>query len=166
MVKKAVICLRAIAAILAFSLAASGQGRDAEKKTEPAPVVVFVCEHGAAKSIVAAAHFNRLARERGLNLRAIARGTNPDKEIAPKAVLGLQADGLRSSEPAPKKISKDDLIGVRRVITFCALPDGYTGEVKVESWDGVPSMDEDYGKVRDWLAPRINRLLEELRGKN
>ncbi len=28
-------------------------------------VAVFVCEHGAAKSIVAAAHFNRIAREKG-----------------------------------------------------------------------------------------------------
>lgn len=166
MVKNAVVCLKAFAAILVFSLAASGQNQDVEKKTEQTPVVVFVCEHGAAKSVVAAAHFNKLARERGLDLRAIARGTNPDEEIAPKAVLGLQADGLTSSEPAPKKIAKSDLIGARRVITFCALPDGYTGEVKVESWDGVPSMDEDYGKARDWLVERINRLLEELRDRS
>jgi hypothetical protein len=51
---------------------------------------------------------NKLSRERGLNLRAIARGANPNKEIAPKAALGLQADGLKSDEAAPKKISKAD----------------------------------------------------------
>ncbi|MGH9751512.1 MAG: hypothetical protein ACREA2_01910 [Blastocatellia bacterium] len=166
MLKKVVVCLTAFAAILMFSLAAGGQTQDAERKAEQTPVVIFVCEHGAAKSVVAAAHFNKLARERGLNLRAIARGTNPDEEIAPKAVLGLQADGLASSEPAPKKISKSDLIGARRVITFCALPDWYAGEAKVESWDGAPSVSEDYGKARDWMAPRINRLLEELRVRN
>ena len=38
---------------------------------KPAATVVFVCEHGAAKSVVAAAHFNRMARERGLAVRAI-----------------------------------------------------------------------------------------------
>jgi len=161
--KKTVICLMAWFVALMFSGAANGQNRDAEKKAERTPVIVFVCEHGAAKSIVAAAHFNKLAGERGLKLRAIARGTNPDQEIAPKVVLGLRADGLTSSESAPKKISKADLAGARRVITFCLLPDDYPGEVKVESWDGVPPMSEDYGKAREWLVERINRLLEELR---
>ena len=33
--------------------------------------IVFVCEHGSAKSVVAAAHFDRLAGERGLGLRAV-----------------------------------------------------------------------------------------------
>jgi arsenate reductase (thioredoxin) len=90
-------------------------------------VVIFVCEHGAAKSILSAALFNKLARERRLNLRAIARGTNPDPEISPKVARGLQADGLAASEPAPKKISKADLAGASRVITFCTLPDDYPG---------------------------------------
>ena len=49
-----------------------------------------VCEHGSAKSVVAAAHFNYIARERNLKLRAISRGTNPDEEIAPKAAEGLK----------------------------------------------------------------------------
>jgi arsenate reductase (thioredoxin) len=166
MMKKAVIYLTAFVATLIFSGAVDGRKQDARKETEQTPVIVFVCEHGAAKSVVAAAHFNKLARERGLNLRAVARGTNPDKEIAPKASLGLQDDGLKSSESAPKKISKADLINARRVITFCLMPDDYAGEVKVENWDGVPPMDEDYGKARDWLVERINRLLEELRGKS
>jgi hypothetical protein len=51
------------------------------------------------------------------------------------------------------------------VITFCLPPDGYPGEVKVESWEDVPSMDKDYGKARDWLAERISRLLEELKAE-
>ena len=39
--------------------------------------VVFVCEHGAAKSVVATAYFNTLAAERGLPFRATFRGTAP-----------------------------------------------------------------------------------------
>jgi pyruvate/2-oxoglutarate dehydrogenase complex dihydrolipoamide acyltransferase (E2) component len=95
--EEAVIYLTAFVATLIFSGAVDGQKQDARKETEQTPVIVFVCEHGAAKSVMAAAHFNKLARERGLNLRAVARGTSPDKEIAPKAALGLQADGLTSS---------------------------------------------------------------------
>ena len=40
--------------------------------------VLFVCEHGAAKSVIAAAYFNQLASEKNLDVRAIERGTNPD----------------------------------------------------------------------------------------
>jgi protein-tyrosine-phosphatase len=42
------------------------------------PEIVFVCEHGAAKSVIAAAWFNRLATERGLLERAIYRGASRD----------------------------------------------------------------------------------------
>jgi arsenate reductase (thioredoxin) len=159
------ICLIVLAATLAFTLFVNGQTQEAGKQTEQTPVVIFVCEHGAAKSILSAALFNKLAGERGLNLRAIARGTNPDPEISPKVARGLQGDGLAASEPAPKKISKADLDGARRIITFCALPNDYQGSIRVENWDEVLPAIEDYGKARDKLAERINSLLEELKSK-
>ncbi len=53
------------------------------------PVVIFVCEHGAAKSIIAAAYFNKLAQDRKIKVRAIARGTHPDEELTQAAVDGL-----------------------------------------------------------------------------
>jgi arsenate reductase (thioredoxin) len=163
--KRTSIFLTVWLATLVFALSINGLAQDAGNQTEQAPVVIFVCEHGAAKSILSAAIFNKLARERGLNLRAIARGTNPDPEISPKVAAGLMADELTSSEPAPKKISKADLAGARRVITFCALPDDYPGGIKVENWDTVLPAIEDYGKARDKLAERIGLLLEELKPK-
>src|SRR4029453_17394056 len=48
----------------------------------PQPRVLFVCLHGAAKSVVAAAHFRRLASARGLSISAVAAGTEPDAEVA------------------------------------------------------------------------------------
>ena len=36
---------------------------DKSKPDVSASTIVFVCEHGSAKSVVAAAHFNRLAAE-------------------------------------------------------------------------------------------------------
>src|SRR5262249_47847380 len=64
------------------------------------PRVLFVCLPGAAKSVVAAAHFRMLAAQRGLAVEAAAAGTAPDPELGPLAVKGLVADGL---EPAPKR---------------------------------------------------------------
>src|SRR5215510_2876629 len=57
------------------------------------PRVLFVCLHGAAKSVVAAAQFRRLASARGLSIGAVAAGTEPDPELAPAAVKGLSGDG-------------------------------------------------------------------------
>src|SRR5205814_1901288 len=48
--------------------------------------VLFVCLHGAAKSVIAAAHFRRLAGARGLTIDAVAAGTAPQAELAPAAV--------------------------------------------------------------------------------
>jgi len=163
--KRRIIVLTLWLATTVFALSVNAQTQDAGNQTEQAPVIIFVCEHGAAKSILSAAIFNKLARERRLNLRAIARGTNPDPEISAKVAAGLQADGLASSESAPKKISKSDLISARRVITFCALPDDYPGSIRVENWDEVLPAIEDYGKARDKLTERIDRLLEELKPK-
>jgi arsenate reductase (thioredoxin) len=163
--KKTAVSLSVWMATLVFILSANGQAQDAGKQTEQTPIVIFVCEHGAAKSILSAAIFNKLAGERGLNIQAIARGTNPDPEISPKVAAGLKADGLVSSEPAPKRISKSDLAGARRVITFCVLPDDYPGGIQVENWDEFLPAIDDYGKARDKLSERIGRLLEELTSK-
>src|SRR5262245_23506831 len=152
-------------AIVMLSLTANGRGQDAVKETEQAPVIIFICEHGAAKSIVSAAYFNKLAAERHLNFRAIARGTNPDEEISPKVQEGLRNDGLTSSETVPKKISKADLAGARRVITFCLLPDDYADNIQVEHWDDLLWVSEDYSKSRDRILERLSRLLEELKSK-
>src|SRR5262245_6947453 len=163
--KKTVIYLAAWMAPLVFTLSVNGRAQDAGKQTEQTAVIIFVCEHGAAKSILSATLFNKLARERGLNLRAIARGTNPDPEISLKVARGLRADGLTPVESTPTKISKADLVGAGRVITFCALPDDYPGSVKVENWDAFLPAIEDYGNARDRLNERISRLLEELKSK-
>src|SRR6266481_3434079 len=75
------------------------------------PTVVFVCEHGSAKSIIAAAEFERMTKERGLDLNILARGANPDAEI-PKLVRdGLKADGYDLGDFKPTRVSEKDLKG-------------------------------------------------------
>ncbi len=97
-------------------------------------VVLFVCEHGSAKSVVAAAHFNKPAHEMNLNIRALSRGTDPDEEILPNVLQGLTAEGLMPGEAKPKLLSRDDVAGVARVVTFCDLPKDIAAKVPTESW--------------------------------
>ena len=122
--------------------------------------VVFVCEHGAAKSIVAAAYFNQLASKAGLNLRAIARGTNPDYELSPQAIKGLSEAGLTPTESSPQKLTEADMQSAQRVITFCELPNEYKQQVMIERWNNVPPVSEDYEKARDVIIKNIRQMLD------
>lgn len=56
--------------------------------------VLFVCLHGAAKSVLASADFERMAKERGRPLAAESAGTEPDPEIAPPVLAALEAEGV------------------------------------------------------------------------
>ena len=153
----AVLILAAIAGVQAQGIAKT------RKATKQVPIVLFVCEHGSAKSVIAAAHFNKLARERNLKLRAISRGTNPDEEIAPKAAEGLEADGLAVGQEKPKRLSRADVSRGIRVVAFCELPDAYSKGVRVEQWNDMPAVSEDYNKARDAIVERVRHLLDELR---
>lgn len=126
------------------------------------PTVVFVCEHGSAKSIIAAAHLNRLARERRLNLRAVARGTDPDATIPPHVLQGLLAEGLRPDQGKPGRLSPDDLRSAIRLIAFCDLPREYHGQVPVERWSDVPPVSQGYEPARDMIAQHVSALLDAL----
>lgn len=122
--------------------------------------IVFVCEHGAAKSVVAAAEFNRLAKERGINAVAVARGTTPQAEISPAAAKGLAAEGL----PVPRHpvaLSERDTASAARVVAFCELP-AYASRAHVEKWQDVPAVGDGYAAARDVILRHINVLLDEL----
>lgn len=125
-------------------------------------VIVFVCEHGAAKSVIAAAYFNKMASERNLSLRAIARGTHPDQALSPKAVAGLSDDGLTPAESNPQKLSLADVESAQQIISFCKLPDDYQNKVVVEQWDDVPPVSENYENARDVIVERIDQLINRI----
>jgi arsenate reductase len=124
-------------------------------------ITVFVCEHGAAKSILAAVYFNKLAAEKGLNLRAIARGTNPDQALSQQAVTGLHEDGLAPTELVPQELSLTEVESTQRIISFCELPVEYHQKAHVEFWKDVPPVSKNYEKARDVIIERINHLLNK-----
>ena len=138
-----------------------GEGGKTPAAPEPKPArtVLFVCEHGSAKSVVAAAHFNRIAADRGLPFRAISRGTEPDPEMAPATVGGLRGDGLKPDAPVPTKLKQADL--AVRVVTFCDLPPELQVAIPIERWD-VPPVSTEYAQSREAMLAHIEKLLLEL----
>jgi len=94
--------------------------------------ILFICEHGSAKSTVAAEHCNKLAGERNLPIQAISRGTNPDESFPENVIEGLQSDGLKVNAQKPKKLSQTDVASAVRIVAFCQLPAEYEKDFTVE----------------------------------
>jgi protein-tyrosine-phosphatase len=128
----------------------------------PQPQVVFVCAHGAAKSVIAAAYFNKLAAERGLAARATFRGVEPSDALSARAVAGLQADGVPLPPGQPTAIGSGDVAAATHVFTIgCALPAGVQGSLKAASWDDVPD-DKGYEAMRDAIVRHVRTLVDSL----
>jgi hypothetical protein len=86
---------------MALELATPAQADEAtESKT-----VLFVCLHGSVKSQMAAAHFNRIAKERGLPYTAISRGIEVDSSIPVRIRENLNLDGLAPLDDVPRSLT-------------------------------------------------------------
>jgi protein-tyrosine-phosphatase len=123
--------------------------------------VVFVCEHGAAKSVIAAAYFNKLAAEKGLAHRAITRGTNIDPAFGQATVAGLRNDGFAPLEGAPRRVEAADLAGAERLVTFGVEAPAGLPPVKREDWN-VPGPSANYAASRDAIKANVEKLVSEL----
>lgn len=124
--------------------------------------IIFVCEHGAAKSIIAATYFNKLATERHLDVYSIARGTNPDSELSPKTIAGLQRDNLSPIESAPQKLTLAEVESAERIISFCELPQKYQNKTSIEQWNDIPPVNANYEIARNAILQKLDQMLDNI----
>jgi protein-tyrosine-phosphatase len=129
-----------------------------------APRVVFVCEHGTVKSVIAMALFNKMAEERGLAARALSRGLASEPSVPAAIAEHLRADGLALGGFRPAPLAKSDLAGALRVVAIGVDTGPVTsgGAVPVERWDDIPPASVDYEAARNALRGRIDELLGAL----
>lgn len=124
--------------------------------------VMFVCEHGAAKSLIAAAYFNKLAAERGLPDRAMFRGSDPQEAISTRAVEGLRADGVAVPDGRPTAIDAADVNSVTYIFAIgCVLPKVAASSGKASDWSDVPD-DKGYGPMRDAIVTHVRAVLDDI----
>jgi protein-tyrosine-phosphatase len=134
------------------------------KKINNMPEILFVCEHGAARSTIATAYFNKLAEEQGLNYQAIFRATNPDSTLMPATIIGLKEDGFNINNWAPKLVSQMDIDSASQIVTFdCNLPDNLSK--RATQWNGIPPVSKDYRVARDQIVEKVRRFINELAEK-
>jgi arsenate reductase (thioredoxin) len=125
--------------------------------------VLFVCLHGSAKSLIAAEHFNRLAAARGTKAQATSAGTEPDETIPPRVVQGLRDDGIDVEGRRPRRPTAADVDGAAVVVTFgCDLGELESPGRRIERWDDVPAVSENFQRARDAIVARVTTLLDDL----
>lgn len=153
--------LAAVLTLLAAAFApaaAAGDAQGGNGKT----TVVFVCLHGSVKSQMAAAHFNRIASERGLPFTAISRGIEVDTSIPTRIRDGLNLDGLAPTDDIPIGLTADEAGRATKVVAFDRVPEERRGTSEVTYWSDVPPATKDYAAARDVIVRHIDTLVPTL----
>ena len=123
------------------------------------PTVLFVCLHGSAKSLIAAEHFTRLARERGLRYRGESAGMEPDSDVPAPVVAGLARDGIEIGGYVPRAVTAARVAEAAYVVSFgCDLPETTAGD-RHERWDDLPMVSDGFDQARDAIVARVERLI-------
>jgi len=136
----------------------------AQQESRTAPLkVVFVCEHGAAKSVIAAKELEKLARERGISIQAVSRGATPDPEIPLYVRTGLKADGIEIGTMKPVQVKPEDLRDAARVISFGPDLSAVGGQkLRVDDWGATPDVSGNFPAARDYIVKRLQTLLDQI----
>jgi arsenate reductase (thioredoxin) len=118
--------------------------------------ILFLCQHGGAKSVIAVSHFNRLAAERGLPFVATAAAAEDPYDAVPAPVADhLQHEGFDVRAFQPHQVGPEEIGAAARVVTIgCDVPGAH------ERWDDVPAASEDL----EGSVAAIRRHVEALAG--
>jgi len=158
-----VLLIALAAAVTGPSMPAGAAPAQEAHATGAVQQVLFMCPHGAAKSVLASAYFARLAKERGLKVRVQSAGTEPDATVAPAVAAHLQRQGYPTSTTAPRKATADDMAQADLVISLgCDLSGLPTPRGTLVRWDDVPAPSADFAKSDEAIRAKVEALVDEL----
>ena len=125
--------------------------------------VLFMCPHGAAKSVLASAYFAQMAKERGLTVVVDFAGTEPDTEVAPRVVDHLKKQGYSFPSNSPRRVTSSDLAAADLVISIGCDMAGLSPKVEtLRTWDDVPAPSADFDAADAAIRQRVTELVDEL----
>ncbi|HEY5808132.1 MAG TPA: hypothetical protein VIT67_09210 [Povalibacter sp.] len=134
----------------------------ADDATSPAATVLFVCEHGSVKSLMAATFFDQAAQRRGISIQGVSRGMTPDEHVPTRIIDDLKLDGVDVAAFKPTRVDQSDARAAIRVIAIGVDPSALAVAGKsVEAWTDIPDS-SNYPAARAALIRHIETLLDEL----
>lgn len=132
------------------------------EKGAPMQDIIFVCQHGGAKSLIAAEYFTRLAGRRGLELRGVCAGLEPYPEVPAPVIVGLAAQGIDVSGHTPRQVTADMLAAAAMVVHFgCDVAALVEGGVSLD-WGDVPAVSDGFHQACEVIVQRVERLVETM----
>ena len=156
---------RLIGTLLLAATAFAANLAAANEPSEKPRTIVFVCLHGSVKSQMAAAHFNQIAKDRGLPFIALSRGIAVDTSIPAPIRDGLAQEGLAPVDNTPQSLTAEDANAASKVFAFDEVPADKKGGANVTYWSDVPPATKDYSAARDAIVRHIDDLLPSLTAK-
>lgn len=128
--------------------------------------ILFLCQHGGAKSVIAAAHFNRLAADRGLPFVGTAAAAEDPYDAVPTPVADhLHREGFDVRELKPHHAALEEIEAAARIVTIgCDLSGAESGAVISDRWDDVPAASEDLDGSVAAIRRHVVALVEDLDG--
>lgn len=130
--------------------------------------ILFVCVHNAGRSQMAAAFLNRMAQERGLDMRADSAGTVPAGSVHPEVITAMLEAGIDISREKPKLLTNHMVSTADLVITMGCAPDAGTCRAilfrHAEDWgleDPRGQPPDNVKAIRDEIKARVLALLAQ-----
>lgn len=125
--------------------------------------VVFVCQHGGAKSVIAAEYFTRIANERGVGLRGISAGLDPYDRIPEPVVVGLASKGIDVSGYTPQAVRAETFASATLVVHFgCDIAPLVGDGSVVQDWSEVPAVSDGFERAYEAIVLRVEDLVEAI----
>lgn len=130
--------------------------------------VLFVCVHNAGRSQMAEAFLNALARERGLDVRAISAGTMGAGELNPLVVSAMEEVGISMAGHRPKLLDPATVASADRIVSMGCGVDAEacpTRFMVTEDWgldDPAGQPMEVVRTIRDAIRHRVTELLDTI----
>ena len=134
-------------------------------QSPPIKHVVFVCAHGAAKSVIAGSYFNLLAERHGLSARAVARGTEPDAEVAERVRKDASDSGIELCARQPTRLSEADVASADVLIAFDLAASDLGSSKPHMAWDGLPALSHDFERGKAAMVTQVEALVADLKAR-
>ena len=137
---------------------------NAQADTKPLHIL-FVCEHGAARSVIASKYFEQVASQNGVNAIVQYRGISPDSIVGKVTRQNLVKEGFQVSNARPGKLNRQiidesDLI----ILLDCQMPSGFDySKEKVLRFSGIPSISENYNAASDSIRQIVQQVFLQIR---
>ncbi len=151
------VTVAVMCAVLATVPAASGQAL-----APKSPTVLFICPHGAAKSVLASAYFKQLAAERGIKVVVDAVGTEPGSDVSAPVAARLKQQGLAVPISKPRPVTSNDIAQADIVISIGCDTSHIPQTAKLRRWDDVPDVSENFEAADTALRAKAQALVDEI----